>query len=36
LGGAMAVQQGALDTELPVTSRDEVGQLTAAFNSMVR
>lgn len=36
LGAAVAVQQGALDTELPVTSRDEVGQLTAAFNSMVR
>jgi adenylate cyclase len=36
LGGAAAVQQGALDTELPVTSRDEVGQLTAAFNAMVR
>jgi class 3 adenylate cyclase len=36
LGGAAAVQGGALDTELPVTSRDEVGQLTAAFNSMVR
>jgi len=36
LGGTQAVQGGALDTELPVTSRDEVGQLTAAFNAMVR
>lgn len=36
VGGTLAVQGGELDTELPVTSRDEVGQLTAAFNSMVR
>ena len=36
LKGAIAVQGGALDTELPVTSRDEVGDLTAAFNAMVR
>jgi class 3 adenylate cyclase len=36
LGGATAVQGGALETELPVTSRDEVGQLTTAFNAMVR
>ncbi|TAK53920.1 MAG: adenylate/guanylate cyclase domain-containing protein, partial [Dehalococcoidia bacterium] len=36
LGGVAAVQQGALDTELPVTSRDEIGRLTAAFNAMVR
>jgi adenylate cyclase len=36
LKGAIAVQGGSLDTELPVTSRDEIGDLTAAFNSMVR
>src|SRR5262249_43333886 len=35
LHGTVLVQQGALDTELPVTSRDEVGQLTAGFNAMV-
>jgi class 3 adenylate cyclase len=36
LKGAIAVQGGSLDTELPVTSRDEVGDLTKAFNAMVR
>jgi len=36
LQGALAVQGGSLDTELPVTSRDEIGDLTAAFNAMVR
>ena len=36
LRGTMAVQQGALETEIPVTSRDEVGELTAGFNAMVR
>ena len=36
LKGAMAVQGGSLDTELPVTSHDEIGDLTAAFNAMVR
>jgi class 3 adenylate cyclase len=36
LKGAIAVQGGSLDTELPVTSRDEIGDLTAAFNAMVR
>jgi class 3 adenylate cyclase len=36
LKGAIAVQGGSLDTELPVTSRDEVGELTTAFNAMVR
>jgi len=30
------VQKGARDIELQVTSRDEVGTLTTAFNSMVR
>ena len=36
LRGTLLVQQGALDTEVPVTSRDEVGELTASFNSMVK
>jgi adenylate cyclase len=36
LKGARAVQGGSLDTELPVTSRDEIGDLTTAFNAMVR
>jgi class 3 adenylate cyclase len=36
LHGTALVQQGALDTEVPVTSRDEVGELTAGFNAMVR
>jgi len=36
LRGTLAVQQGVLETEIPVTSRDEVGELTASFNSMVR
>jgi len=33
--GANAVQEGRLDTVVPVTSRDEVGLLTRAFNAMV-
>jgi class 3 adenylate cyclase len=36
LEGAVAVQKGALDGEVPVTTSDEVGALTAAFNQMVR
>ena len=36
LRGTALVQQGVLDTEVPVTSRDEVGELTAGFNSMVK
>jgi class 3 adenylate cyclase len=36
LRGTIEVQQGALDTEVPVTSHDEVGELTAGFNAMVR
>src|SRR5207247_1588184 len=36
LKGTLAVEQGVLETEIPVTSRDEVGELTASFNSMVR
>jgi HAMP domain-containing protein len=34
--GAVAVQHGSLDTELPITTRDEVGALTMAFNQMIR
>ncbi len=36
LRGTIEVQQGALDTEVPITSHDEVGELTAGFNAMVR
>jgi adenylate cyclase len=35
LEGAKAVERGALDTVVPVTSRDEIGTLTHAFNGMV-
>lgn len=35
VSGTEAVEQGDLDTAVPVTSRDEVGQLTASFNHMV-
>ena len=35
LAGTAAVEQGALDTMVPVTSQDEVGRLTHAFNNMV-
>ncbi len=35
LAGTTAVEGGALDVMLPVTSRDEIGRLTAAFNRMV-
>ena len=35
LAGTTAVEQGALDTIVPVTSRDEIGRLTQAFNNMV-
>ena len=35
LAGTAAVEQGALDTVVPVTSQDEVGRLTHAFNNMV-
>lgn len=35
LAGASAVEKGALDTVVPVTSRDEIGRLTQAFNAMV-
>src|SRR5207302_8359676 len=35
LAGTAAVEQGALDTVVPVTSRDEIGRLTVSFNNMV-
>ena len=35
LAGTNAVQKGELDTVVPVTSRDEIGLLTGAFNAMV-
>ena len=35
LDGTQKVQGGALDTLVPVTSRDEIGRLTTAFNLMV-
>ena len=35
LASAAAVEGGALDTVVPVTSRDEIGGLTRAFNAMV-
>ena len=35
LHGTAAVEKGALDTVVPITSRDEIGQLTQSFNSMV-
>lgn len=33
--GAQAVEQGTFGELLPITSRDEIGQLTRAFNHMV-
>jgi class 3 adenylate cyclase len=33
--GTAAVEGGALDTVIPITSRDEIGLLTRSFNSMV-
>ena len=35
LDGARAVEAGHLDGSIDVTTRDEIGQLTAAFNNMV-
>lgn len=35
LVGTAAVERGALDTVIPITSRDEIGSLTQSFNSMV-
>jgi adenylate cyclase len=35
LEGAKAVEAGNLDGEVPITSKDEIGHLTTAFNQMV-
>src|SRR5205814_7153160 len=35
LEGAKAVEAGNLDGEVPITSKDEIGRLTTAFNQMV-
>ena len=35
LAGTQAVEAGALDTVVPVTSKDEIGVLTTAFNHMI-
>jgi nitrogen fixation/metabolism regulation signal transduction histidine kinase len=35
LAGTAAVEGGALETVIPVTSRDEIGHLTVSFNNMV-
>lgn len=35
LDGTRAVEAGNLDTKLPITSKDEIGQLAHAFNHMV-
>ena len=35
LAGTRAVEQGQLDGLIDITTRDEIGQLTAAFNGMV-
>jgi adenylate cyclase len=35
VAGTAAVEAGALDTVIPVTSRDEIGHLTMSFNNMV-
>jgi adenylate cyclase len=36
IAGARAIESGALDVEIPVTSSDEIGGLTTAFNHMVQ
>jgi class 3 adenylate cyclase len=33
--GTKAIEQGNLDTSVPITSRDEIGALTQSFNHMV-
>lgn len=33
--GTEQVEEGSLDTEVPVATRDEIGKLTASFNKMV-
>jgi len=35
VAGTAAVEGGALDTVIPVTTRDEIGHLTMSFNNMV-
>jgi class 3 adenylate cyclase len=35
LAGTAAVEGGALDTVVPITTRDEIGRLTQSFNNMV-
>ncbi len=35
VGGPRAVEAGRLDVEVPVTTRDEIGDLTRSFNRMV-
>jgi class 3 adenylate cyclase len=35
VAGTAAVEGGALDTVIPVTSHDEIGNLTVSFNNMV-
>jgi adenylate cyclase len=35
LEGTRSIESGQLPVELPVTSRDEIGQLTTAFNRMI-
>ncbi len=35
LEGARAVEAGKLDEKVPITSKDEIGHLTTAFNQMV-
>ncbi len=35
LAGAKAVEAGNLDERVPITSKDEIGHLTTAFNQMV-
>ena len=35
LAGTRAIETGALDIEIPVTSSDEIGGLTTAFNHMI-
>src|SRR5258708_6400081 len=35
LEGAKAVEAGDLDGKVPITSKDEIGHLTTAFNQMV-
>ncbi|MDM8522882.1 adenylate/guanylate cyclase domain-containing protein [Desulfococcaceae bacterium HSG8] len=36
VNGTKAVVQGNLEVNLPITSRDEIGELSGIFNSMVR